>query len=108
LIAPLLGAPRLPRAGEELAFAYLSHVAIDDDDPGVLRALVEAARHVSPKAAIEYLVIGLAARHPLLAAFAGMRVRRYVSQLYLVSWEDGRASIERLDGRLPHVEVATL
>jgi hypothetical protein len=105
LFAPLLGAPRLPQPGEELRFAYLSHVAIDDDDPRVLRALVDAARDVP---ALDYLVLGLAERHPLLAAFAGMRVRRYVSQLYLVSWEDGHAAIEALDGRPPHVEVATL
>jgi hypothetical protein len=34
--------------------------------------------------------------------------RRFVSLLYAVHWEDGRRSVDALDGRIPHLEVALL
>src|SRR5262245_15872644 len=43
-VAPLLGQPRLPPIGHPLRCAFLSHLAVDDDDPGVALALIDSAR----------------------------------------------------------------
>jgi ribosomal protein S18 acetylase RimI-like enzyme len=106
LVSPLLGTPRLPAPGEILPHAYLSHVAVDGDDPGLFQALVEEAYAEARARGLVYLVTGFASRHPWLPWLAKrFRPREYASALYTVHWEDGG---EALDGRMPHVEVALL
>jgi hypothetical protein len=107
--SPFLRAPLLPDPGEILPHAYLSHVAVDGDDPGLFQALVEAAHTEARARGYAYTVIGLAAVHPWVPWLRRrFRLREYRSILYAVCWEDGREAVETLDGRLPHVEVALL
>jgi hypothetical protein len=104
-----LGTPRLPDPGEPLPHAYLSHVAVDEDDPEVFRALVESAHAEACARRWAYAVIGLAAGHPWLPWLERrFRPRRYESVLYTVDWGEGSTAVEALDGRLPHVEAALL
>jgi len=105
-LAPLLGRPRLPAPGELLPHAWISHVAIDGDDPEVLAALVAAARRAAA-GRFHYLVTGFAERHPLLPRLR-RRAREYRSILYAVCWDEGRAAVAALDGRVPHLEAALL
>lgn len=109
LMGPPLGIPRLPRVGAPLEFAYLSHVAIDDDDQDVLGALVSAAGHAAAAGRLDYLVTAFAARNPLCTAIAH-RVAHltYRSVLYLVGWDGMEDVMAALDGRVPHVEAAIL
>ena len=105
-LSPLLGTPRLPEPGQILPHAYLSHVAVGEDDHGIFQALVEAAYAEARARGLVYIVIGLASRHPWLQWLKKrFRPREYASALYTVHWEDGG---EALDGRIPHVEVALL
>lgn len=104
-----LGTPRLPDPGEPLLHAYISHVAVDEDDPEVFRALVESAHTEACMRQWAYVVIGFAAGHPWLPWLERrFRPRRYESMLYAVDWGQGAAAVEALDGRLPHVEAALL
>ena len=106
LASPFLGTPRLPAPGEILPHAYLSHIAVDGDEPGIFQALVEAAYAEARTRRLVYLVTGFASRHPWLPWLTKrFRPREYASLLYTVHWEDGG---EALDGRMPHVEVALL
>lgn len=108
-LSPLLRTPRLPAPGEALPHASISHLAVDEDDPEVFRALVEAAYREARARRYVYVVIGLAARHPWLPWLRRrFRPRQYASTLYAVHWEDGAAAVAALDGRRPHVEVAFL
>ncbi len=111
-LSRLLGTPRLPEPGEALAHAYLSHVAVDEDDPEVFQALLEAAYAEAKTRGLAYVILGFAAGHPWLPWLERrFRPRRYESVLYAVDWGDGAeaiAEIDALDGRLPHVEVALL
>ena len=103
-----LGIPSLPEVGQRLEFAYLSHLAVDDDRPEVAIALIAAARHRLP-ADIEYAVIGLSDDSPLLAVLKGrFRHRAYSSLLYAACWEDGEPVVRALDGRISAPEVAIL
>lgn len=105
-LSPLLGTPRLPEPGQILPHAYLSHVSVDGDDPGIFQDLVEAAYAEARARGLVYIVIGLAARHPWLPWLKErFRPREYASMLYTVHWEEGGRT---LDGRIPHVEVALL
>jgi hypothetical protein len=101
--ARLVGAARLPPAGQKLAHAYVSHVAVEGDDAGVFAALLAAARREGAARGLAYVITGLAADHPLLAATHG--ARRYASVLYTVHW-DGEPP--GLSGRRVHPEVALL
>jgi hypothetical protein len=111
-LSRLLGTPRLPEPGEALAHAYLSHVAVDEDDPEIFQALLEAAYAEAKTRGLAYVILGFAAGHPWLPWLERrFRPRRYESVLYAVDWGDGAEAtteIEALDGRLPHVEVALL
>jgi len=106
-LAPLLGTPRLPEPGSLLPHAYVSHLAVDDDDPTLFQALVEAACADARAGGYAYLILGLAAHHPWLPWLRRrFRAREYRSVLYTVHWDAGENTL--LDDRLPHVETALL
>ncbi|PYQ57127.1 MAG: hypothetical protein DMF53_23545 [Acidobacteria bacterium] len=111
-LSPVLGTPRLPDPGERLPHAYISHIAVDGDDPEIFKALLESAYAEARARRYVYVVIGLAAGHPWLPWLERrFRPRRYESVLYTVDWGEGAAAtaaINALDGRLPHVEAALL
>lgn len=108
-IAPMLGLPRLPAVGEPLRQAYLSHVAVDDDDPAVLVSLVAAALRQGAERGLRLLTLGLSERNPMLPAVKRrFRHLQYRSLLYLVHWADGEDAVRGLDDRAAHVEAATL
>lgn len=109
LFAPATGLPRLPPVGTPLSQIYLSHLAVDGDQPEVFSSLLQAARQEAARRGGESLLIGLSDRHPLRKRL-GREFRRleYQSLLYLVHWEDGAEAAAALDDRPVHVELATL
>jgi hypothetical protein len=101
----LFGA-RLPVVGEALPMAFVSHLAVDDDDPAVFEDLLASAVTAACNNELQWLAVGLAARHPLVqVARRRFRPREYESILYVV--HDPDAEIV-LDNRVPHLEVALL
>ncbi|HEV7784609.1 MAG TPA: hypothetical protein VGQ28_04675, partial [Thermoanaerobaculia bacterium] len=101
-LASVLGTPRLPDPGKALPHAYLSHLAVDGDDPEIFRALVEAAYAEARARRYVYVVTGLAARHPWRPWLEKrFKPQTYTSVLYGVLWEEEATG---LDGRMPHVE----
>jgi hypothetical protein len=97
----------LPPVGGVLPFGFVSHLAVDEDDPDIFSDLIGVARSGAGREGCRWLALGLAARHPLAEQvrrqFRG--TREYESILYLVH-EPG--SEVALDGRVPHLEVAVL
>ena len=109
MIAPLAGRPRLPAPGARLESAFLSHLACEDDDGEALVELIAAGCESAMQRVIDYVMFALAERHPLAAVIRKrFPCHDYVSMIYVVFWEDGRAAADALDGRLPHAEVAIL
>jgi hypothetical protein len=108
LLAPFTGWPRLPEVGRELRQAYLSAVAVDDDDPALFATLLARTLHVAATRGCDYLIAGFAADHPLLDVARRFRHRAVRSTLYCVHWPDGQRAVDALDSRIIHVEVATL
>jgi hypothetical protein len=105
LAAPLASLPQLPAPGSTLAQAYLSHVAVEDDDPAIFRALLAAGSTLARKRGFELALTGFAAGHPFAAVVARARPITYRSLLYLVHWPDAEPAIS---DRLPHPEIALL
>lgn len=108
-VAPLMRLPRLPVIGSRLEFAYLSHVAIDDDSADVLSALVAAQIRRARQRGLEYVIAGFPGGHPFHPVFQREFARRtYRSTLYLAHWDDGIRFVQSLDGRAAQPEVAVL
>ncbi len=109
LAAALAGRPRLPPPGSALALGFLSHLAVDGDDPETAVALIAAARARAAARGIELLSLGLARANPMLPAVRRrFPARELASVLYLVHRPDAAPAIGALGGRCPHVEVAVL
>jgi hypothetical protein len=109
LLGPVFGAPRLPPVGSQLQFAYLSHLAVDDDDPEVAIALVGEALRGARERGIDYVALGLSASGPLAASIQRTFAhRRYESVLYAVVWPDSANAADALDRRPSHPEIAIL
>jgi hypothetical protein len=109
LAANLLGSPRLPNLGQPIPHVYLSHVAIDDDRVEVFSALLARAYHEACDMGHTCLLVGFAQRHPFVKVVqSSYRAWTYVSIIYTVCWEGVKAAIDRIDGRIPHLEVALL
>lgn len=108
-VAPLLGSPRLPRPGSGVAFAYLSHLAVDNDDREVFEALLLSGIQEAASRGLGYLTLGLAERNPLTpVAIARFSPRIYRSRAYLVYWPDGASAVQEVDSRPMHLEAAIL
>ena len=106
--APLFGSPALPEDGRPLEFVYLSHVAIDDDRPEVVSALIGEARQAM-EPGVRFILTAFAEGSPLLVPAARVAPHRtYRSVLYLACWPDGLPFLDSIDKRLPHPEVAIL
>lgn len=106
---PWLGTVHLPPAGGMLESVFLSHLAVDDDDPELVRALVATGLRRAARRGARALVLALADDHPALGALTrAFPGRRYGSIVYTVQWEDGADAVARLDGRRIHLEAAIL
>lgn len=109
LLAQFLPLPKLPTPGEELAHAYLSHIAVDDDNRRVFRALLGQSLNDSVGRGYSYLTLGLDTRSPLLGVAKTTFFHfAYRSKLFLVHWPEGKAETLAVDSRIPQLELAIL
>jgi hypothetical protein len=107
LAAPLSGMPRLPTPGSPLAQVYLSHVAVENDDPDTFQALLTAGLTIARRRGFDIALTGFASAHPFAALLQRRRAAIYRSLLHTVHWHDG-ATANAPAPRLPHVEIAVL
>jgi hypothetical protein len=109
IFSPLGLFPHLPEPDTPLRYSYASHLAIDDDDPVIFAALLRAIYNENLARKYSYFMIGLAEANPLHDVVKAYRPLTYTSQLYLVTWDEGRAAMAEVDGhRIPAPEIATL
>lgn len=103
------GWPYLPEPNTLLRHAYASHLAIDHDDPVVFAVLLRALYNHALEHGYSYFMIGLAESNPLRSVVDAYHPFAYVSQLYLVTWDDGLDAITKVDRHLvPALEIAVL
>ena len=96
----------LPAPGEPLRSVYAAFVCVADDDRFAFRALLRCIHESAAKRGHAFLVAGLTMNNPLLADVRRYAHVPYHSTLHTVSWRGGLHATP--DGRIPHVEVATL
>lgn len=75
-----------PRLHRPIPFAFLSHIAVADDDLTVFTSLLRRAKTLAKRKGLKYLVFGIPQDHPFAAMFRGTpRVYTMQSNLYLVA-----------------------
>jgi len=108
-LAKLIGLPNLPEVGTSIAHCYASHLAVDNNDPAVFSALLRELYCSARLSGFNYFLLGLSETNPLRKVVKKSYLPIiYLSQLYLVAWEDGIDTIKQVDGRLPGPEIAVL
>ena len=109
ILAHFLDIPHLPPVGASLSYCFVSHLAVDDDDPRVFQCLLRAAYNETLRRGFDYFLIGLAEFNPLRAVLTKSYLHiTYPSQVYLMAWEDGLEAVAQVDGRVPGLEIAKL
>jgi hypothetical protein len=108
LAGRLRGLRPLPRPGEPLRLAYAAFHCLAEDDPAVFSLLRETLCRRAGERGHDYLLLGLTERDPLLPVARRHAHIPYLSRLYTVGWDTRMSLYERLDGRVCHVEIATL
>ena len=107
--AAVLRRPRLPRIGQPISYAFVSHLAASSLQPQITEWLMLLLQSQTEARGIDYLTVGFDARDPRLAHLRKVFwPREYVSRLYAVHWEDGAELAQSLDARLLAPEVALL
>jgi hypothetical protein len=86
--APILGMPRLPPLHTALNQVFISHLAVEDDDPELTYSLIRAALSLAKNLGADIALVGLNAQHPVMPALRSVRHREYRMRLYLVRWPD--------------------
>jgi hypothetical protein len=106
-LRPVTRAPRFPKPGEEVAYFYLSFIAIDDDDLPIFRALLRSAYNAAVGHGYLYAILALHERDPLLPALRDYSFTPFSGRLFCVTFEDGENLFRELDGRAPYLEAST-
>jgi hypothetical protein len=100
--------PYLPEPNTPLRHSYACHLAIDNDEPIIFEALLRKAYHYNVEHNYSYFMIGLTESNPLRHAVETYRPLTYISQIYLVDWDDNVDLLAKIDGRIPGMEIALL
>ena len=96
----------LPACGSVLPLAWLSHLAVDDDDPEIFGSLVDAVKAgLRGRSDVRWLAMMLAVRHPLVPVARRLGEHSYASRLFAVHAQETHVE---LDGRIPYLEGALL
>ena len=103
--APLVGATRLPPAGETLRYLTAVNVCVPADSPGVLRTLLLNAYNELRGEGYSFLTIGLDIRDPLAAALSGLLSQPTDIWACMAS-SDGTFTGSDLTARPVHHEIA--
>lgn len=98
--------PALPEPGDCFRFAFLSHLEIVDDDPGVLRDLLLAAYGQLRDRGLHFMSAMVPTGSPLEPAFTGFSVTRTPMTIYAVTLPGSRYDGRDFRTLLPGFEMA--
>jgi hypothetical protein len=107
--ATVIGLPKLPRPNTQLKFLYTGFIAVDTNEVEIFRALLRAMYNDAVDSNYDYLLVGLHENDPLLRPIReDYHFIRYNSRVFVVCWDDGLDFYNKLDDRIPYLELATL
>lgn len=99
---------QLPAVGQAVPQAYLSHVAVADEDADAFDRLLRAAENEALRRGLRFLTTGLDPTRPIARVLEARRAQVVYSRLYLVHWDDGAGEAHELRSRRVHPEIAVM
>ena len=105
LLAPIVGAERMPPTGSPLSCVSVAHICVPADKPRVLRALIISGYNELRGSGCSFMNVGLDRRDPLSAAMDGLVAQPTDVNAYIVTSRGG-VTPEHLDDRPLHNEIA--
>jgi ribosomal protein S18 acetylase RimI-like enzyme len=105
VLAPAVGAERMPETGQALNCVTIAHVCVPGDRPDVLRALLVSAHNELRHSGISFINVGLDTRDPLSSAMDGFFAQPTDVNAYVTRSRSGIPS-EPLDEAPVHYEIA--
>lgn len=108
LLAAVRRRPRLPEVGGKVSYLTAALPVVSHDDPEIWRHLLHAAQTYRSNRAHRFVALGLHASDPLLPVVRRRAVMTYITEVYLVCWEDGEPLRQLLDSRPIYLELGRL
>ena len=109
LAAPMLRLPAIPAPGQPIAQAFLTGLAVMDDDPELALALTAAGIAHAARIGAQVATIGLPAGHAWLAPVRRrFRAIEYQTQLHIAYWPEAAPAVAALDPAPAFPDVALL
>jgi hypothetical protein len=102
------GCPTLPRPGSTLDHVFVALVAIEDDRAPILATLMAEIFDAMKPRGPSLLTIGFHERDPLSEAMRRARHLDYTTRVFVAHWEGAKDDFERLDDRVPYLELGAL
>lgn len=110
LLARCLGWPQFPRPGSALPAITAALPLAAEGETRAFTALLNAARaharHTQPMC--ECVLIGVCADDPLFDTCRRASLFSYITQIYLVNWDEEMARPERFRNAAPYLELGCL
>ena len=108
LAAPISGIQRLPGVGEEIQSAYLSFLAVRENNTAIFHTLLRSAVQAAHAMGKSYLLAGFAEGDPFLAVALRFRHISYRSTMFAFNFAGVVPTEAFYRGKIPYVDVATL
>ncbi len=109
LITRAIGMPTLPAVNSKIKHAYVSHLAVDNDNPEIYKALLRGLFNHAVEQGYYYIMLGFCENHPSLEQTQKEYAHiDYKSIIYLVTWDMNSDPQAHLDDRLSAPEIAIL
>jgi hypothetical protein len=106
LLAQFTALKSLPAPGTTIPYFYVAFIAIEDNNPEIFRALLRDLYRDRCRGPWNYFVVGLHERDPLAEVLKEYRQISIAGRLFTIYYPDGETSVQALDERVPHVEMA--
>lgn len=104
---PLFRFPALPAPGSILNFFTLSFWVVKNNDPEIFTCFLDAISVVAGE--YPFFLVGVHETHPLRKVLQTRPHIRYKSKLYLVSWDEQKEHVDKLDkDMVPYLECGML
>ena len=104
----LRGCHGLPPPGAQIRLATAALVRVKDDNPDVLRSLLDAALATASARGLHQFALGLHERDPLTDRVKSVFHITYRSLLYVVSWDNGAFYGSVNPDPIPYLELGAL
>ncbi len=98
----------LPPPGEPISLVYAAFTCIADNSLEVYDQLLHSLCALAAQRGYGHVLTGHTERDPLLAIARRFHHVPYTSNLYTACWKEESQFHDNLDGRISHVEIATI